>query len=232
MPTLCRVPRFCSDRFAATLAGLMLICATAGTAHSAPIGSPGALSGGNTVITFDEFSIGTPGPVTYAGVTIDSTTANTVSVLPQAFTQHAGIFEGQYFGQGFLDYFIDFNGSTVAEFGMGVFDPNFSSNVLRALDINGNVLETIVSSPTDPNFTLGPTGGFHATFVGFVRSTADIARIELIAAPGDLLGIDTITFSELVAPIPEPPQALLLLAGLAGLLQFGRKRRTGRPSRI
>jgi hypothetical protein len=58
----------------------------------------------------------------------------------------------------------------VAEFLLGWGDPNFPGDVLRAYDANGNLLE-------EAAVALGPIGGVHAAWIGFKRSTADIARI-------------------------------------------------------
>lgn len=199
----------------------MVSCFAATAAHAAPIGDPSELSGPLTVITFDEIpagGIGSFGTLFYPGVTISSN--GTAQIQTQAFPQHPGIFEGQYYGQGAQSFFIDF-ASPVAQFGMGIFDPNFNGNILRALDAANNVLESI-TSPT-LQFTLGPPGGSHSTFVGFSRTIADISRIELINAPGDLMGIDTVTFSASPAGVPVP--AALGLLGL-GLLGLGWRRRT------
>lgn len=185
-----------------------------GGAHGAPIGAPSQLSGDLTVITFEEFTPFVGGPLSLSGATISASGGATVRT--QGFAQHAGIFEGQYFGFGVMSYFIDFDGP-VSQFGMGIFDPNFSGNVLRALGAQNQVLETIISPTAE--FTLGSPGGGHSTFAGFVRATADITRIELLHASGDVLGIDTVTFSTITTPVPAPGAFALIGIGMLGLVR-------------
>jgi hypothetical protein len=114
----------------------------------------------------------------------------------------------------------------VATFGMGVFDPNYpgfgstNTNRLRAYDSAGNVLEETLSGTS--NFPVGPPGGSFSTYVGFTYGSELIKRIELVGAPGDLLGIDNIGY--LSAQIPEPGSIALLVAGLAGLVVVARRR--------
>jgi hypothetical protein len=196
------------------VAGLALSITT--EIQAASINSPGALNPGATVIDFESFGVGTPQPITSGGLTI--TSSGGAVVLAQAFTQFPGIFEGRYFGQGNFNYFIDF-AQPVAQFGMGIFDPNFNGNVLRALDASNQVLESVTSSSAA--FPTGPTGGSFSTFVGFVRPSNDIKRIELLGAPGDLLGIDTVTSFAIPQPIPEPSSLILLLVGIIGISLYG-----------
>lgn len=222
-------------KLAASLCTILLFGTLAGASHAAPVGAPGDLSPGNNVITFEEFALGTIGPITYQpvpnpypvnSVTISSNIPGAAKVSPSQFAQFAGIFEGQYFGRGLLSYSIDFNGRVVSEFGMGVFDPNLTGNVVRAIGFNGNVLETLVSG-IDPEFSVGPAGGLHSTFVGFTRAVADIARIELIGVPGDVLAIDTVTFSNTQISefdVPEPATGLALLGGLVAMGLWRRQR--------
>lgn len=185
-----------------------------------PISSPSQLNSGSTIITFEELPSGTSEPVTINNVTfIDNNADVTSGIQSQNWTQYPGIFEGQYFGVGTGDrgFIINFNGDTVSEFGMGVFDPNFTGNILTAYDINNNVLETLTSN-VDVEFPVGPVGGFFSTFVGFTRSSSDIAWLELTNVPGDWLAIDTVTFFGSTAiGVPEPTTLALLAIGLVGI---------------
>ncbi|NLE06141.1 MAG: PEP-CTERM sorting domain-containing protein [Crenarchaeota archaeon] len=195
---------------------------------AALISAPNQLSPESIVITFDELPVGTNEPVTINGVTFTDNNASTTSgIQPQGWTQHPGIFEGQYFGLGKGDrgFIIDFNGVTVSEFGMGIFDPNYTGNTLTAYDINNNVLETITSN-VDPEFPVGPPGGSFSTFVGFTRATNDIARLELRHVTGDWLGIDNVTFNRQTSSVPEPSTMWLLSIGMVGVIgnSFRRKK--------
>jgi hypothetical protein len=81
----------------------------------------------------------------------------------------------------------------VSQFLVGWGDPNFSGNVLLAYDVNGTLLEQGVVA-------LGPGGGGHAAWIGFVRPTADIAKIvvqpDQSQPSGDDYVIDNIYFNE------------------------------------
>ena len=99
---------------------------------------------------------------------------------------------------------------------MGIFDPNFTGNILRALDSGGNVLEQLISN-TDPEFPVGTPGATFSTFVGFVRGQTDIQRIELSHVTGDWLAIDNVTYSSVV---PIPAAVWLFATGLLSLLGF------------
>jgi hypothetical protein len=193
---------------------------------AAPISSPSQLGAGSTVITFSEVAAGTSEPVTINGVTFtDNNPSTTSGVQPQGWTQYPGIFDGQFFGLGYGDrgFIINFNGATVSGFGMGIFDPNYTGNVLTAYDIHNNILETLTSS-VDPEFPVGNPGGYFSTFVGFKRNTSDIAWLELTNVPGDWLGIDNVTFNGRTNSAPEPTTMLLFAAGLSGLAVVRRKK--------
>jgi len=194
--------------------------AFSGHTYSALISDPSQLDPASIIIDFESISVGTSEPIVINGVTItDDNTSVTSSIQPQDWTQYPGIFEGQFFGLGVGDrgFVVEFE-TPVSQFGMGVFDPNFTGNILRALDSNGNVLEQMISN-TDPEFPVGPTGGIFSTFVGFSRNQRDIQRIELINVPGDWLAIDTITYSTVV---PLPASIYLLASGLLSILGFTR----------
>ena len=200
------------------------ILAFAGKIYSAPISDPSQLDPASTVIDFESFTVGTSEPIVINGVTItDDNPLVTSSIQPQEWTQYPGIFEGQYFGLGIGDrgFVIEF-ASPVSQFGMGVFDPNLTGNILRALDSNGNVLEQVVSN-IDPEFPIGPTGGVFSTFVGFSRLQLDIQRIELIHVTGDWLAIDNVTYSTVV---PIPSAVWLFGSGLIGLIGIARRKKT------
>tara|TARA_R110000787_G_scaffold14819_36_gene45648 strand:- start:209 stop:907 length:699 start_codon:yes stop_codon:yes gene_type:complete len=213
-------------KLTASLCSVLLFGALAGTSHAAPIGAPGDLTPGNNVITFEEFALGTVGPITFGGVTISASSANPshgqVRQSFGAFVQHPGILENQFFGFNSPTYSIHFNGGFVQEFGLGVFDPNFDNNHLIAYDYYGNELERVTSAAGDPLFPTGPLGGNFSTFVGFKRNTADIYRVDLVSLPGDLLGLDTVTYSNV--QVPEPAAGLVLLGGLAALGFWRRQR--------
>lgn len=207
------------------IASLFLLFGFNTVSMATPISSPDQLSSGSTVITFEEVPAGTSEPVTINGVTFtDNNGGVTSGIKSPQWTQYPGIFEGQFFGLGYGDrgFIIDFNGETVSEFGMGVFDVNFVGNVLTAYDINNNVLETLTSG-IDPEFQVGPIGGVFSTFTGFSRATSDIAWLELTHVSGDWLAIDTVTFSGRTNPVPEPTTMLLFVSGLVGLSVIRRK---------
>jgi hypothetical protein len=109
---------------------------------------------------------------------------------------------------------------------MGIFDPNFTGNILIAYDAFGNELERVTSS-TDPEYTTGSPGDIFSTFVGFSRTSADINRIELLSASADVLGIDNVSYTALEeAPnIPEPSTGLVFISSLIGFQYFRRKNR-------
>ncbi len=189
---------------------LCIVACRLGSAQAALIDDPGDLNAGKTVIGFEEptYTVGDPAPIVDGLVTI-TTSGGSMAVHAQAFTQHAGIFEGQYFGHAVTSYFLDFS-SPVAEFGMGVFDPNLNGTFIRALDPSNTELERATVG-TDAEFPGGPPGGSHSTFVGFVFANNVISRIELVPAGNDVLGIDNVSSYR----VPEP--AALTLLGMGGL---------------
>ena len=207
-----------------------LIGATA--ALAVPVTSPSDLNAARTIIDFESYALGTVGPLVQSSATVSGSPAGSVAIASSlGYTQYPGVVTGKIFG--FIpnvSFFVDF-AQTVAEFGMGVFDPNFpgtwpgygtvtSVNALRAYDAANVLLGEALSGSAD--FPVGAPGGGWSTFVGFRFATDQIARIELIGAPGDLLGIDNVSFYRLNT-VPEPGSLALLALGLAGIAGFGRR---------
>jgi hypothetical protein len=190
---------------------------------AAPVTSPSDLNAARTIIDFESYAIGTLGPINAAGATISGSPSGSVAVASSlSYTQYPGVVSGNIFGfSSNVSFFVDF-AQPVAQFGMGVFDPNYpgygspstSVTTLRLYDAGNVLLGTTVSGTAD--FPVGPPGGSWSTFVGFTFATNQIARVELIGAPGDLMGIDNVSFYR-VTGVAEPGTLALLGLGLAGL---------------
>jgi len=209
--------------------GLLAVSVTASlagvsAARATTITSPAALAGG-TIVDFESFTLGSTGPIVTSGMAISATPAGAPVASSLGFTQYPGVVTGNIFGlNADVTFSIVFD-NPVATFGMGVFDPNYpgydgsvNRNRLSAYDVSGNVLEFTESGTLD--FPIGPPGGSWSTYVGFTYSTAVIKRIELVGAPGDLLGIDNIGYLP-PASVPGPLPAL----GVAAAFGFSRKLR-------
>jgi hypothetical protein len=189
--------------------------------NAAPILDPAGLTAGATIVTFEEFAVGTSGPLS-AGIATISSSRNW-GVGAEQFTQYPGIFEGQWYGAGdFLpasSFTIEFS-IGVQEFGMGILDPGIAGTQLEAFDGAGESLETLAP-------ILGPSGGVFSSFAGFSRVLADIRKVVLTPADGDFVGIDTVSFNVGVAVMPLPAALPLFAGGLAllGLLGWRSKRK-------
>ena len=222
------------SRYLGLFAAIFAACFSVSPSIAVPFAGTGGFTQSTTVIDFEGFALGTQTPTT-ADVTIHAEfdgfpypefVPGNVVVRPEGFTQHAGIFEGQYYGHDTVNFVIEFNG-LVQEFGVGIFDPNFAGNALVAYDIFGNELERVTTG-VDAEFQTGPIGATFSTFVGFTRDTADIKSVRLLRAEGDLLGIDNVTYSALIPAtvndnVPEPGTGLVFLGSLLGLSLLRRK---------
>lgn len=204
-----------------------------GQAEAGVITDPGALHPDATILDFESLAVGTSLPL-YDGFVHITSSLNFFNQFARViasqsyYVQIPGVVEGHLVGHYPVDYFIEFD-QPVSQFGMGIFDPNFAGNVLRAVDSAGNTLEEVTSGTTA--FPVGPTGGSFATYVGFVRPTNDISRIELIHvfstenSIGDFLSIDNVTYYAATTPTDVPEPASMTLSLLGGLCVGGRKLR-------
>ena len=177
------------------LLALTMICFISTNAKGEPITDPSELSPNPTIIDFEAIS-NFANPLIIGDVTFTSVTAS-LSLLnvdtpnwPVAGEEVAGLalFPG---GEPDSAILISF-ANPVSEFLLGWGDPNFSGNFLRAYDANGQLLEEI-AVPT------GDSGGVFATWVGFKRSTADIATVlvqpDQTSPSGDDYVIDNIHYN-------------------------------------
>jgi hypothetical protein len=194
--------------------------------HAAPVGatpitSPDDLVGPQTVIDFNSLSPGSiTSPIVLSGVTFSGNLSAIDTDLFGASTSFPTFVSSMALGLADGDpsppnYTIAF-ASPVAQVGFGLFDPNFFGNAINAYNSGGDLLET-----TSPD-ALFPPGGSGADYLGFVRGSADIARIEIVAAFGgasgtvlDALWVDNLSFSS--TPVPAPSTLLLISVGLLGL---------------
>jgi hypothetical protein len=185
-----------------TLCALIVFCLAGNHMYGMPITNPSQLSPNPTVIDFEDVDTGgnllvsLPNPTTFGDVTFTSLTGMLsvfdISLVgwPANGTEVASktLFPG---GEPDSAISITF-ARPVAEFLLGWGDPNFSGNVLRAYDANGNLLE-------EAAVALGPVGGVHAAWIGFKRSAADIAMIivqpDQSLPSGDDYVIDNIHYS-------------------------------------
>lgn len=204
-----------------TIAVISLCLANCPFLKADVIASPSQLHQDTIIQTFESYSVGTSLPLSFGIATLSSNI--NMSVQAPAYSQWSGIFEGKWVGASGgagQNFYIDFS-TPVSQFGMGILDVNLDGNVLRALDVNNNVLESVTSSSTNPDFPTGSSGGGYSLFIGFVRNSNDIARIELLPTANDYMGIDTVSYY--VTAIPEPNALALCLPAL-GLFLAKRRR--------
>ena len=122
-------------------------------------------------------------------------------------------FVGINSGQGARGIFARFTFAAGLVSAVGAFE-NYSptdggSPILRALDINGNILEQYDLSLFGPIST--PGGLNEGAFRGILRPTADIAAIEY---RDGFQALDNLTFSHSsIAKVSEPSSLLLVLLG-------------------
>lgn len=187
------------------LCALILLCWAASSVYGTPITDPSQLSPNPTIIDFEDIDTGgnlltsLPNPATFGEVTFTSLTG-TLSIydislstwsIPGGEVASKTLFPGAEPDSAISITFAH----PVAEFLLGWGDPNYPGNVLRAYDVNGNLLE-------EAAVALGPPGNTHAAWIGFKRSTADIATI--IVQPdqslpnGDDYAIDNIHYNTAV----------------------------------
>ncbi|MBL9120874.1 MAG: hypothetical protein JNL80_13265 [Phycisphaerae bacterium] len=170
---------------------------------AAVIVSPDQLDPSSAVIDFESLSIGpVTNPLVIGDITFSSGPGlGIVSVLgyPANGTEvfgatlqplPSGGFSG---GGGYTPITITF-ARPASQVLFAWFDPNFGGNVAQALDSDGAVLEVGAVQT-------GPPGGCCAAYIGFVRSTADIASVRVVpAGTGDVYSIDNVHYLMGVPP--------------------------------
>lgn len=158
---------------------VVLLCGV-GSAWGMTITDPSHLSPNPTIMDFESVDTGEnmvtilPNPVMFGELTFQSLTG-TLSIFDIALADWSA--DGTEVASKTLgpggepDSAIAITFSVpVSEFLLGWGDPNFPGNFLRAYDADGNLLE-------EAAVALGPPGGGHAAWIGFKRTTADIAKI-------------------------------------------------------
>ena len=122
-------------------------------------------------------------------------------------------------GQGGAGIFARFTFAAGLVSAVGAFENyspgNGGTPLVRALGINGNILEQYDLSALAPIST--PGGLNQGTFRGILRPTPDIAAIEF---SDGFQALDNLTFSHSsIAKIPEPSSLLLMLLGFICILR-------------
>lgn len=217
-----------SSRFngGALAAAIAFVLTAWSPASAAPITTPGQLSGAQTFVDFNGLGLGGQmGPIVIGGATFSAATLTVIDTDPYPLTGSFPTFVSDR-ALGIADpdpslpnFTITF-AAPVAQVGFGLWDPNFPGNLILAYDSAGNLLET-----TAPDALFAPGQG-GADYLGFVRGSADIKRIEIVASVQnsilDALWIDNLSYS--ANPVPEPGSLLLMGSGLLGVASLRRWR--------
>lgn len=192
-----------------------------------------------TVIDFSEFSgsfLFTAGPVQIGGpvgLDIEWSSSNVNAVIGDGqyglvdngnWTAGRNGYTGLNIADGSMTF--QFNDAPVAGVGgfMNYAAPNYGSAIIEALDQGGAILESYDILALAPIST--PGGTDEGAFRGIVRPQADIYAFRLLNA-FDVL--DDLTFTNVPTGPPEPVPtlstwALILMAGLLGMVAFVRRR--------
>ncbi|MBY8977381.1 FG-GAP repeat protein [Rhodobacteraceae bacterium NNCM2] len=149
---------------------------------------PISLGGVSGFLSFEEFAVGTLGPVGDGFVTVDSVSGNQ-AVRAQGFTQIPGVFEGQYFGFASTPFTIEFE-APVNFVSFGLFDPNLVGGLVTAFDDDGGIIEQLTFGDEIP---VGPAGGSTSALVTFDQP--GISQIVIEPLAGDIVGIDELSYS-------------------------------------
>ncbi len=214
---------------------LLVGCASSVPAHAEHIVDPNALHPNAVTTNFESIAPGTPVPIYDGFMLITTSPLSAVTVLAHrpGDVQVSRVFEGNFVGHNEVDWLISFD-APVSQFGMGIFDPNYAGNVLRALDASGNILEEVISGSTE--FPISGSANTLAVYLGFIRPTNDISRIELIHAhpngqyTGDHLSIDNVAYYVTPSNVVPCPNSAVCLVGV-GVMVFGGRWLTQRRRR-
>lgn len=183
------------------------------------VDTPDDLSGPATFEGFEGFALGTSLPVTSGILTVATgqdwpgapTTLNNASSI-----ETPGIIEGKYFwsNRDAKDYTFTFT-QGVSEFGVGLWGMQFPGNTLTLFDVDGQQIQSFSVNGISAS-------GLGAQYVGFTGSQPDVFTVVLDFSATDAVGIDNVSYTTSVVPLPAGLP--LLLAGLGGIAVL-RKRR-------